>query len=156
MVLPTEWTVSHNVLRPIWKEWHKPQVDLFATQFNKRLPLYVSPVPDPRAWAVDALSIPWTNLDAYAFPPFPIIGKVLRKAREERARMILIAPNWPTQPWYPDLLLLSHVPPLSLNIKERSLIQPRSGIPHGNPQVLQLHAWLLCGAHCLHEVRPLQ
>ena len=78
MILPSEWTLSHNVLKPIWEIWFKPQIDLFATRFSKRLPLFVSPVPDPQAWAVDAFSIPWNNLVAYAFPPFPIIGKVLR------------------------------------------------------------------------------
>ena len=27
--------------------WHRPQIDLFATRFNNKLPLFVSPVPDP-------------------------------------------------------------------------------------------------------------
>ena len=33
----------------------RPLIDLFATQFNHKLPLYMSPIPDPRAVAVDAL-----------------------------------------------------------------------------------------------------
>ena len=44
-------------------------MDLFATRLNTKLPLYVSPIPDPQAWAVDALNIPWENLVAYAYPP---------------------------------------------------------------------------------------
>ena len=40
------------------------EVDLFATRFNHKLPKFVSPVPDPTAWAVDAPSLPWENLDA--------------------------------------------------------------------------------------------
>ena len=36
-----------------------PKIDLFATRFNNKLPLFVSPVPDPLATAVDALSRPW-------------------------------------------------------------------------------------------------
>ena len=35
------------------------QIDLFAMRFNNKLPLFVSPVPDPLATAVDALSQPW-------------------------------------------------------------------------------------------------
>ena len=35
------------------------QIDLFAMGFNKKLPLFVSPVPDPLATAVDTLSMPW-------------------------------------------------------------------------------------------------
>ncbi|KAL8573178.1 hypothetical protein ACOMHN_036163 [Nucella lapillus] len=37
-------------------------VDLFATRFNNQLLTFVSPVPDPLAWATDALSIPWKGL----------------------------------------------------------------------------------------------
>ncbi|KAL8583503.1 hypothetical protein ACOMHN_056313 [Nucella lapillus] len=150
MILPSEWTLVHSALEPVWEVWFKPQVDLFATRFNHRLPLYVSPVPDPTAWAIDALSIPWSNLLGYAFPPFPILGKVLRKAREDLATLILVAPRWPAQAWFPELLHLSHVPPVKLSVSARSLLQPRSGIPHGNPDVLNLHAWLLCGTRCLH------
>ena len=149
-VLQTEWTLSLAALTPLWSLWGRPHVDLFATKFNMRLPLYVSPVTDPEAWGVDALSISWTNLDAYAFPPFPILGKVVRKAELDRPRLILITPGWFGQPWYPDLLRLSHEPPRRLWIGRRSLTQPRSGVPHGNPSSLDLHAWLLCGDLCDH------
>ena len=32
-------------------------VDLFATRLNRKVPLYVSPVPDQHAWNIDALNI---------------------------------------------------------------------------------------------------
>ena len=150
MILPTEWTVVHRVLEPIWVAWFKPQIDLFATRFSRRLPLFVSPVPDPQAWAVDALSLPWTNLLGYAFPPFPILGKVIRKASIERATLILVAPKWEGQPWYPDLLDLVHENPIPLRIGLKGLVQPRTGVPHANPAVLNLHAWLVCGNRCGH------
>ena len=114
-----------------------------ATQTSHRLPVYVSPVPDPTAWAVDALSITWSNLLSYAFPLIPILGKVLRKARDERATLILVVPHWPAQAWFPELLHLCHVPPIRLLRGPQSLLQPRSGVPHGSPGVLHLHAWLL-------------
>ena len=72
-----------------------------------RLPLLVSPVPDPAAWAVDVPSIPWRDLSVYAFPPFPIQGKLLREARRESPVLILVAPFWPAQSWFLDLLELS-------------------------------------------------
>ena len=150
MLLHTEWTLVHEVLKPIWDLWFRPQIDLFATRFNHRLPIYVSPVPDPAAWAVDALAISWKGLIAYAFPPFPIVARVLHKVRQERPTMILVAPRWPAQPWFPDLLHLCHVPPVPLQVGPRGLLQPRSGVPHANPQLLHLHAWLLCGPLCSH------
>ena len=49
--------------------WHRPQVDMFATKYKCKLAQYVSPVPDPSAWAVDALTVSWESLDMYVFPP---------------------------------------------------------------------------------------
>ena len=62
LILHTEWTLDSAVLAPVWEAWFRPLVDLFATRFNHKLPTFVSPVPDPAAWAVDALSIPWAGL----------------------------------------------------------------------------------------------
>ena len=76
-----------------------PKVDLFATSVNKKLPLYVSLIPDPQAWAVDALNIPWENLVVYAFPPTALLPKVIQKLQSQECRIILIAPGWPTKPW---------------------------------------------------------
>ena len=147
MVLQTEWTLTHHALTQVWQCWSKPHLDLFATRFSRRLPLYVSPVPDPDAWAVDALALSWVGLWAYAFPPLPLLSKVIRKARLDRPRLILIAPYWPAQPWFPELLELADGPPLTLSLGPRDLVQPRSGIPHGNVRLLSLHAWFLSGGH---------
>ena len=50
----TEWSLSPQIFKQISKLWESPQVDLFATSLNKKLPTYVSPIPDSQAWAVDA------------------------------------------------------------------------------------------------------
>ena len=151
-ILPTEWTIAHQALIPLWQAWGKPMIDLFATQYSARLPVYVSPMRDPQAYARNAFSIPWTDLSAYAFPPTALIPQVLEKFRLERPRLILITPGWPTQMWYPELLSLSHVQALPLRLSQKSLVQPRTGVPHGNPQLLNLTAWLLCEQDCEHRV----
>ena len=90
-----------SVFHTICSWWHQPQVDLFATRFNNKLPQFVSPVPDPQAWAVDALSLSWENLDPYAFPPAAILGEVVEKIQDYPCnRIILIAPGWPNMPWF--------------------------------------------------------
>ena len=105
-IQPTEWSLSPQIFKQISKLWKSPQVDLFATSLNKKLPTYVSPIPDPQAWAVDALNIQWENLVAYAFPPTALLPKVVQKLQSQTCRMILIAPGWPTKPWW-DLVELS-------------------------------------------------
>ena len=145
-ILQTEWTLVHQALTPVWERFGRPWVDLFATTYSARLPNYVSPVPDPQAWGVDALSIQWRGLDAYAFPPFTLIHRVLRKWEQEQPRLILIAPDWPAQGWYPSLLQLAR-DKLPLALGPRSVVQPRSGVPHGNVGMLRLTAWLLSPQH---------
>jgi hypothetical protein len=142
-ILQTEWTLCHRVLHRIWEVWDKPRLDLFATRFSCRLQLYVSPVPDPQAWAVDAFSLSWRGLDVYAFPPLALIGRVLAKVESDHPRMILVAPFWESRPWFPLLKQLARAPARDLRLQVGDLVQPRSGVAHGNPAGLQLHAWLL-------------
>ena len=40
---------------------------------NRKLPCYLFPVPDPQAWAIDSMSIRWTNKFVYAYPPTKLI-----------------------------------------------------------------------------------
>ena len=96
-------------LDPGWADWlflqlGRPNLDLFATAENTKLPVFCSRAFHPRAWAVDALSLSWDGLEAYAFPPFAIIHRVLLKIRASRTRVLLVAPQWPRQPWFPLLL----------------------------------------------------
>lgn len=56
---------------------------------------------DPYAWEIDAFTVNWKQFNFYAFPPFSIILKVLKKIKQDKATGILVVPFWPTQPWYP-------------------------------------------------------
>ena len=80
--IQTEWSLLQEVFQTICRRWHRPQIDLFATRFNNKLPQFVSPVPDSLAVAVDALGLQWEGLDAYAFPPAAILGKVVEKLQD--------------------------------------------------------------------------
>ena len=142
--IQTEWSLVPEVFQAICSRWHQPQVDLFATRFNNKLPLFVSPVPDPLATAVVALSLPWEDLDAYAFPPTAILGKVVENLLDTPGmRIILIAPGWPNMPWFWDLVTMSSQIPLSLPFLPNLLTQPFNQILHRNLTNLNLHAWLL-------------
>ena len=117
---------------------------LFATRFNNKLPQFVSPVPDPQAWAVDALSLSWDDLDPYAFPPAAILGKVVEKLQDYPCnRIILIALGWPNVPWFWDLVAMSSQIPLCLPSIPNLVSQPFNQVLHRNLSNLNLHAWLL-------------
>ena len=59
------------------------QIDLFASRLTRQLKSYVSWRPDPGAIHVDAFTMDWRNLRAYAFPPFNLIPAVLHKTKRE-------------------------------------------------------------------------
>ena len=139
--IQTEWSLLPEVFQQICNQWHRPQIDLFATRFNHKLPQFVSPVPDSLAVAVDALTLPWDDLDAYAFPPTAILGKVVEKLLDSPCkRLILIAPGWPNMPWFCDLVTMSSQVPLSLPNLPSLLTQPFNQIPHRKLTNLNLHA----------------
>jgi hypothetical protein len=95
----------------IFLKWHQPNIDLFATKLNFVLPIYISPVGDPQAFAVDALSVDWKGMSAYAFPPTTLLLKVIQKITETPCPVLLVTPYWPRMPWFALLLQLADRPP---------------------------------------------
>ena len=115
-VQSTEWSLHPQVFKQICQRWFTPNVDLFATYLNHNLPLYVSPIPDPKAWHIDAVNINWTGLIAYAHPPTALLHTVIKKIRQCNRLIILTASGWPGMPWFWDLLQLSTEIPLQLPV----------------------------------------
>ena len=105
-----------ETLRNLFCVFRTSLVDMFATAKNEVTPIYVSPYPDDRVWAVDALSISWDGLRLiYAFPPAPIVPKTLDRIRYSHGMtVILIALQHPSRLWHPLLLQLSLRPRLRL------------------------------------------
>ena len=144
-VQSTEWSLPPQVFKQICQKWFTPHVDLFATHLNHKLPLYVSPIPDPRAWDIDALNIDWTNLTAYAYPPTALLHKVIQKIKQCHCLIIVIAPGWPGMPWFWDLNELTKAPfePMKdtdlkhLTLKTAFLLALASGKRRS-----EIHAWV--------------
>lgn len=143
MIRPTEWTLNNTVTQKIFQILGTPMVDLFASEENRKVEIFCSWIPSPLAWAVDALSVPWQNLDAYAFPPIALIPKVLQHMKKFHCQLILIAPQWPRRHWYTDLLQMLIAPPMRLPMIQDLLYQPKTMIVHPKPEVFNLVAWPL-------------
>ena len=82
LAIQKEWSLLSEVFQLIYNRWHQPVIDLFATRFNNKLTQFVSSVSDPLAWAVNALSLSWEDLDPYAFPLVAILVKVVVKLQD--------------------------------------------------------------------------
>ena len=144
----TEWVLNLEVCQVLWSLWGTPSIDVFATSFNNRLQRYFSPVPDPRAVGIDAFLQDWSHQFLYMFPPFKLLNRVLAKIRGSlNCQVILIAPLWPQQAWYPDLLeLLTDIPrrlPRWGNLLRQSLDQRECH----HVGIFHLHAWRLSSVY---------
>ncbi|XP_045767231.1 uncharacterized protein LOC123868713 [Maniola jurtina] len=106
-----EWELSQWAFQRIVKSLGEPQIDLFASRTNAKCSLYVSWKPDPDATYIDAFTISWQSVFFYAFPPFALILKCLRKIITDKATGILVFPYWPGQAWFPLLkkMLISDI-----------------------------------------------
>ena len=148
----TEWSLSPKIFKQICQLWECPQLDLFATSKNKKLPVYVSLTPDPQAFAVDALNIQWDKMVAYAYPPTALLPRIVQKLQSQLCRLILVAPGWPTKPWFWDLVEMSLDIPRRLPPVQTLLKQPMSNQFHNQPESLNLHVWYLGVQPSRHKV----
>ena len=99
--ISTEWALHPEIVKRIFRLWGTPGVDMFATVSISHLPRLMSPIPEPRALVVDALSQDWQGRSMYMFPPFPLLNKVIQKLRStQAAEVFLVAHWWPKQSWF--------------------------------------------------------
>ena len=151
-IITTEWSIHPSILHRINLTWpDKPQIDLFATKLNNKLPLYVSPMPDPCALGTDALTMNWDGFLAYAYPPQSVIPQVLNKIQQHQCIVYLIAPNWPRLAWFPLMLTLLVDYPREIPVFPKLLRQPGTSIFHPNPNNLKLHVFKLSTNPSLQE-----
>lgn len=130
----TEWKLHSDIYQMIVSKFFTPTIDLFASRLNYQVPRYVAWQPDPGATAIDAFSLDWGTEQFYAFPPFSLLGKVIQKIQNDNAQGIVITPNWPTQPWYPQMMTLLVEEPLVLPKRKDMLI-----LPYNKDKVHPLH-----------------
>ena len=119
-------------------------MDLFASRVSNQLKNYMSWKPDPLSSATDAFTQNWGNLFPYAFPPFSLIGRTLKKVKKHKISMIIVTPIWVTQPWYPLLLEMAIQDPLLLPNHKGLLVNPRrEHHPLLMNGTMKLAAWLI-------------
>ena len=107
------WTSHHSI------EWELPQVifnhltslrgpleiDLMATHQNTKLPLYLSPHPDPLATGCNTLAWDWNKWQQiYLFPPKWFIPTIIDKLQTYKYHGIIILPWYPAEPWFTYIL----------------------------------------------------
>ena len=122
----SEWTLKKEVFLELQRRW-PVMLDLFATSLNHQCSLYFSPYHDPKALGTDVFLQTWDNYQVFAFPPWSLIPRVLKKLRSSSGvLMTLVAPWWPQRPWFPELLDLMIGGPVSRSSQTASFSSPLS------------------------------
>ncbi|KAH7827055.1 putative reverse transcriptase [Monocercomonoides exilis] len=81
-------------------------LDAFATKENTKSTRWCGPGSN---LSQDGLQISWRNETVLAHPPVPLIPAVIRKAAMEKARVLLLLPDWKGQIWEPLLNNTNHI-----------------------------------------------
>lgn len=111
----TEYELDWEVFNQITSLFGQPSIDLFASQVNAKCDKYLSWRQDPNSFGIDAFSFNWKEFFSfYAFPPFCLILRTLKKIIVDRALGIVVVPYWETQPWFPLFMSLLLCPPMIL------------------------------------------
>lgn len=144
--IDTEWSLASTAFDHIVNSFGRPDIDLFATYQNTKCYRYVSWKRDPSAFDIDAFTLDWKKYIFYAFPPFSLILKCLRKIVNDRAAGIMVVPYWPSQPWYPLFVSLSCSKMIFLEPRSDLLLSPFR-TPHPLWKRLTLVSSILSSGH---------
>ncbi len=117
----------------------RARVDLFSSEVNSHCPIFFTK-------SMDALAHEWPSLPLYAFPPVALPPQVLRRVREQRHKLNLIAPLWKNQSWVLGLFQLLKAAPWPIPLRRDLLSQSNGTIWHPRPELWALHVWPLDGS----------
>ena len=145
-----EWKLNPTIVRKLWSRFGEAEVDLFASRENTQCALWFSlSSRDNPPLGADAFSHhPWPRTLLYAFPPVPLIPRLLERTQEEGLSVILVAPERTNASWFPTLVQLLAAPPWQLPWQEDALSQLDGAIAHPPVITQRLWGWLLSGNAC--------
>ena len=96
--ISTEKMLDQDSLLSSWNQWQlNPWLDVFASRETSRCPSYVSPCPDPKAFAIDAFRHDWNDWiipgeSMYFFPHPASMPILVQKFVAFKGLGVLIAP----------------------------------------------------------------
>lgn len=139
----SNWSLNRAIFATIDKELGPHHVDRFANAQNTQLPRFNSRWLDNKTEAVDALDQDWTGTHSFVNPPFRLLPKVIDLIQRQKVTATVIAPVWPTQPWFQQLKRMKIAPPLIIPNVPESYRAPTSHQAFQQPEPLNNSRWAL-------------
>ena len=122
----------------------------FRSPFSRSLRIYdYNPPPEIQfslTRGVDALAQrDWGSEINFVNAPFRLLNRVLDVIIAQRARATVIAPEWPSQPWFPRLKALYMSPPLRVTINPSTVIAFGKTVEPLKNRRWKMYAWRIFG-----------
>jgi hypothetical protein len=112
---PYEWRLNPRLFQFLDLMWGPHDVDRFASMITCQVSHYNSRFIDPLTSGVNALSQHnWGELNNFVNCPFRLTDRVLDTTQDQRALATIIAPRWPSQPWFQRLTEMCVAPPINI------------------------------------------
>ena len=139
----SDWMLHPALFRSLDRLWGPHSIDRMATFATRQVPRYESRHRDVQSLRADTFSARWEpGENSWVNPPFSQIHRVLRHLQHSGpgVECTLLAPLWPSQPWWPLLLALTVDWPVLLPQDPRAFRPAASG--HSEPT--KNLSWRVC------------
>ena len=95
----SDYWISDGDFGWIEKEFGPFSADYFASDRSWRMKPFFARFGVSESMGLDAFSVEWSHGIGYFHPPVRLIWSVVRKAEREKAKGVLIVPDWPGSSW---------------------------------------------------------
>ena len=102
-----EWTLCPSVFEELVVQFGRPDIDLFASRSNHRLPIFLSRSERTQAGGPDAFTVEWNQWSSISLFPLTataLMLEVVRRLESYRGQVLLVTPRWEAQPWFAALI----------------------------------------------------
>ena len=139
------WRLNPKVFRILEELWGPFHTDLFATLENRQVERYYSKDDEPTSAGMDSFAQPWEFEGCYANPPWSLLERTVQRTKEERLKLVLISPFWPSAQWFKKAVSMCACPPILLGRHEKLYLMQDS--KSRAPAKWSSVAWLLDGSN---------
>ena len=97
-----EWTLDPNTFQKIVDRLYLPDVDLFAPKAIPPGGEVCFQISRSRSNSGRCFSPRLEQVEQFHIPFYELLLRVVKKIQDEKASALVVAPNWPNIPWYPQ------------------------------------------------------
>jgi hypothetical protein len=146
-----EGSISDKIFQQVELMFGKRTFDRFASPDTARCHQFNSIIPSSQS-SGDALLQSWEGHRNWVCPPIALVPKVVEKLTLEGSEAVVVAPYWPSAPWFPMLMELSDSTRVLTRSETKNEVSPNTSTL---PDIHKNLNWRLMLVHIPHRERVL-